>query len=331
MTGIAEGKTREGSVRIIQAVSILNEEQRRVATLLERLGPDGVVVVIVEIRSGHGYLEQGAARKLEVQVEAVPTGIEIEAESEFRTVALAEDAAVLPGNLAVTVEVGVFDIAHIGTGAVPGAVVNFLLAPVQALGLPAPEGIVSGSAYLLPLGDVGLVVVLEPTGLGVCERPHNLIEKRLASQVEAVAMTQLDVNTSGINGVAVDIGREITAHGIGMTASVVGKDVVSIIVEGVNLTAQFSAPEGEVRTDIVRQGLFPGQFSVRSTRGAVSGNSRLSRINDFLVKRVFAQEHVRRYAVVAQQTHGRPKFQVVQHTGSPLHKGFLGEIPADGT
>ena len=130
VVGLCQGEPGERSAGIELAVGVLNQEQRGVASFLEGLGPDGVVVVVVVVSTGEGYVKEGAPRELGVEVEALPAKVEIEAEGEFRTVAAPEEAFVVLIDLAVTVEVYVADVAKVGAGSLPGGIVNLLLRAV---------------------------------------------------------------------------------------------------------------------------------------------------------------------------------------------------------
>ena len=173
-------------------------------------------------------------------------------------------------------------------------------------------GAVSSAGDLLPFGDVGLVVVLEPAGLGVGHCCTQLIEERFSAQVETVTVREQDIHTLGINGVSIDIGGIVTAHGVRVASAVPGKDVVGVIVEGVDFAAQQAVPQGEVHAHIIGQGLFPAQVLVGDARSIIGRYCGTARIYDLGTQGILAQEHVGTHAVVTKKTYAGADFQVVQ-------------------
>ena len=130
MVGLGQGDAREGTVGIELAVGIFYQEQRRVAALLEGLGPDGVVVVVVIIGTRERHVKECASGELCVEVYPLPAHVDIETVGEFRTVASAKIAFIVLVNLAVAVKIHISYVSQIGTGAVPGRCINLFFRAV---------------------------------------------------------------------------------------------------------------------------------------------------------------------------------------------------------
>ena len=119
MSCTTESKTRECTVRIVDAVGILYKEERRVTTFLECLRPDSVVVISVVICTGKGNIEKSTTSELSVEIDSVPLEVEIETECEFRTVRTAEISAVVSRNLTVTINIDILYITDVRTCTIP--------------------------------------------------------------------------------------------------------------------------------------------------------------------------------------------------------------------
>lgn len=110
---LSEGQARKLSVRIEDSIGILYKIQRRVGVLLECLCPYCVVIVSVVVGTGQRDIEEGSARELGIEVESHPCEVDVKTVGKFRTVAAADQCTVVLGNLSVSVEVTVLDVAYI--------------------------------------------------------------------------------------------------------------------------------------------------------------------------------------------------------------------------
>ena len=142
-------------------------------------------------------------------------------------------------------------------------------------------------------------------------------------------MGKEDVDTAGIDGVLVDVGGEIPAHRSRVTAAVVGKDIVGVIVEAVDFSAQEPAPQGEVQTQVVGKGLFPAQVLVGDTGSIVGGGCIGIVVNHLAALGILAQEHEGAHVVTAQQAGTGAKLEVVEE-GNAFQEIFLGSPPTQG-
>ena len=119
MSRSTKGQTRECSVRIVDAVRILNEEQWRVRTFLECLSPDGIIIITIVVCSCKRNVEEGSTGELSIEIDAVPSEVKIETIGKLRTVWTTYKALVITVDLTVTVKVNILDVADIRTSIIP--------------------------------------------------------------------------------------------------------------------------------------------------------------------------------------------------------------------
>ena len=139
MSRSTKGDTRECSVRIVDAVCILNEEQWRVCTFLECLSPESVVVITVVVCTGKGNIKESTTCKLCIEVDAVPCKVKVKTICKLRTVRATYQTLVIRVDLTVTVKVYILDISYIRTCTVPCGIVNLLLTLVKTVSGPCKE------------------------------------------------------------------------------------------------------------------------------------------------------------------------------------------------
>ena len=195
MAGSTQCDARERAVRVVDAISILHQEEWGIGCFFESLCPDGVVIVAVIVSTGHGNVEEGTAGELGVEVESLPRGTKIQAESQLWAVGTPKSTTVLTVNFTITIHIHILDVAHTGTASIPGRVVYLFFRAEQPVGFPTVDGAIGGAHYLLPFHGVGLVQILQPACLGVSQVTADGVLQRTSCHMEFIAVSQQNVDT----------------------------------------------------------------------------------------------------------------------------------------
>ena len=119
MASGSESYARISSIWVVDAIGMLHEIKRRISSFLECLCPDCVIVVPIVICSSEGDIEQGTSRELSIEVESVPVEIQIQAICQLRTIRSAEYSSIVPCDFTISVEVFIFDVAHVRPCPIP--------------------------------------------------------------------------------------------------------------------------------------------------------------------------------------------------------------------
>ena len=188
MSGCSEGQTRECSIRIVDTVGILYKEDRRVCIFLESLCPDGIVIITVVICTCQRHIEQRSSCELSIEVDTVPSEVEIKTESQFRTVCPSDKSLVITIDLSVTVLIYILDISDIRTGSIPCRVVDFLLTPVKSVSLPYHDSSQRSADHLMYFRNVRCIRIHKPTCPGEGHSTCYTVIEWLSSCIEYILM-----------------------------------------------------------------------------------------------------------------------------------------------